>query len=29
MAEKYYKLTYEQLNKIVSEAMANAIKKND
>ena len=29
MAEKYYKLTYEQLNEIVSDAMANAIKKND
>ena len=29
MAEKYYKLTFEQLNDIVSDAVANAIKKND
>lgn len=29
MAEKYYKLTFEQLNDIVSDAVANAIKKLD
>jgi hypothetical protein len=29
MAEKYYKLTFEQLNDIVSDAVANAIKMDD